>query len=317
MLVPQTVFAARLELSPGSGNFAPGDIVTVDIRLDTSGASVTAADILNLNYDPSLLEVQDSDSGVSGVQIKGGTLLSTTNVFNSVDSAKGIIRFSQTVPIGSGQSYRGQGVLASVTFKVLGSGTTALQLDYTPGATNDCNVISGTSDILNSIGNAQYTLAQPLQDTDKDGVEDSKDNCPTVSNSKQADFDRDGQGDACDANDDNDAAPDSSDCAPKNASAWRNRAYPDADRDGVRNSTSLVAVSCFGQSAPAGSTLNRNGPDNCPNVANSNQADTDKDGMISLDEVHDLPYGTFSKLFPNWHYETEESDEVEQDRDEL
>lgn len=45
--------------------------------------------------------------------------------------------------------------------------------------------------------------------------------------------------------------------------------------------------------------------------------DADKDGTISLDEVHELPYVTLSTLFPNWQYETEESDDVEQDRDEL
>ncbi|EDV26373.1 Lysine-specific demethylase 8 [Trichoplax sp. H2] len=45
--------------------------------------------------------------------------------------------------------------------------------------------------------------------------------------------------------------------------------------------------------------------------------DKDKNGKISINEVHELPYGQFSKLFPNWHYQTEESNEMEPDRDEL
>ena len=41
--------------------------------------------------------------------------------------------------------------------------------------------------------------------TDGDGVLDSEDNCPTDPNSDQIDTDNDGQGDACDLDDDNDS----------------------------------------------------------------------------------------------------------------
>ena len=57
-------------------------------------------------------------------------------------------------------------------------------------------------------------------DTDSDGVYDGFDNCQRVPNPDQADTDGDGTGDACDLDTDNDCAPDVSDCAPLDSSAF-------------------------------------------------------------------------------------------------
>ncbi len=54
----------------------------------------------------------------------------------------------------------------------------------------------------------------PDDDCDKDGVAQDIDNCPTTANSPQTDTNGDGEGDACDADDDGDFIPDPSDCAP-------------------------------------------------------------------------------------------------------
>lgn len=50
-------------------------------------------------------------------------------------------------------------------------------------------------------------------DFDGDGIDDAEDNCPTASNADQANFDGDAQGDACDADDDNDSIPDATESA--------------------------------------------------------------------------------------------------------
>ncbi len=44
------------------------------------------------------------------------------------------------------------------------------------------------------------------EDADADGIPDGQDNCPMVPNPDQADFDMDGEGDACDPDDDGDGA---------------------------------------------------------------------------------------------------------------
>jgi len=121
----------------------------------------------------------------------------------------------------------------------------------------------------------------PITDSDGDGVPDSTDNCPTVANADQKDSDGNGVGDACDnaGDSDMDGVADANDCAPTDNTKWSNQAYPDNDNDGVRDSETLTTTtSCFG-GAPPGYTLNVNGPDNCPNVANADQKDSDGNGV--------------------------------------
>lgn len=66
--------------------------------------------------------------------------------------------------------------------------------------------ISGTNptdvDLSNNV--ATTSLFLPVLDDDHDGVENSKDNCPNLTNQNQLDTDHDGWGDACDDDMDND-----------------------------------------------------------------------------------------------------------------
>ncbi|MCB1775607.1 MAG: thrombospondin type 3 repeat-containing protein [Gammaproteobacteria bacterium] len=110
-------------------------------------------------------------------------------------------------------------------------------------------------------------------DSDGDGVIDARDNCIAETNADQRDTDADGQGDACDNDDDNDAILDPDDLCPQVASG-RNLplgglVQDDQDNDGRGDECDL--------DIDGDNVFNTT--DNCPTVSNFVQVDSDGDGL--------------------------------------
>ena len=192
-------------------------------------------------------------------------------------------------------------------------------------------------------------------DNDDDGVPDAEDNCPSIANPDQANFDQDAEGDACDADDDNDGTLDTDEVAcgsnPLNAASTcevcdgadndldgsvdegftntdgdsqADCVDADDDNDGTLDtdeaacgSNPLNAAStcevCDGidndlnEGIDEGFPNNDNdgladcvdpdddndgvpdGSDNCPFVANADQADADQDGIGNVCDVQTGP----------------------------
>jgi hypothetical protein len=155
------------------------------------------------------------------------------------------------------------------TFSVNGSTPQALTSTTTTAYTFDVNLPAGSRTISVSAGgtgtghNAVLDVASfPASDggggstdTDGDGVIDSADNCVNIKNAGQNDQDGDGLGNPCDDDRDGDGVLNVDDPAPTDPNIPGTTPDPtDTDNDTVPDSS-----------------------DNCPDVANADQADSDGD----------------------------------------
>lgn len=155
LLVPTFTFASTLSVSPSTQNVSVGSTFTVNVNLDTQNTSIDGVDLRYLNYNPSLLQVEDANVSTSGIQIAPGNLMAMTLV-NKVDQSLGRITFSQVT--GGNTKYRGSGTLATITFRALAAGTANLTFNYTANNTTDTNVAANGSDSLTAVVNGSYTI---------------------------------------------------------------------------------------------------------------------------------------------------------------
>ncbi|MFN3239733.1 MAG: thrombospondin type 3 repeat-containing protein [Pseudomonadales bacterium] len=146
-------------------------------------------------------------------------------------------------------------------FKVLPSSVTGLQYTVSPNVKLPLLRNLGSTESLRNFEDQTSTEVLRVSvpeldvDTDADGFRDGLDNCTAVSNPDQNDLDQDGLGDVCDTDADGDSflAISAGGNDPDDGDAF---IVPDTDGDNLGDNQ-----------------------DNCPNIANPDQADFDQDGI--------------------------------------
>ncbi len=250
-----------------------------DIDIYIKRVSSLIATSLDFQYDPAKIQVvskqilfQSAQAGSSVSDASSGVV--SPGVYNV-----GAAETAQT----SGDT--GEGVLFRLTLQAIGSGTSPAKLskiDIDNDGTADRGITLRDSNALNIADTAD---ADPFFDTppgavvnsvivigagscvsgdaDGDGVPDLTDNCPSVANPGQADWNFDGLGDAC-QDFDGDGILDAND----NCKGIANANQADMDGDGLGDVCDPDRD---------GDTV-ANTTDNCPDIANANQTDMDGDG---------------------------------------
>ncbi len=110
-------------------------------------------------------------------------------------------------------------------------------------------------------------------DYDDDGIDNSSDNCPNISNPDQLDTDNDGVGDSCDDTDDRDDDNDGVINISDNCPDVSNTNQTDTDNDGIGDACDNIDDRDEDNDGVI------NSYDNCPSISNTNQTDTDEDGL--------------------------------------
>ena len=131
LIIKDRAIAAEphLFLSPSSGSYSGN--FNLEIKIDTGGQAVGGADIL-LEFPKNLLSAQ---------QITKGTVFS--EVFSSIKNDEGKLIISAYFPYTeSEKSYTGtNGLIATVSFKPLGTGNATVNFVCNPNSTNESNIV--------------------------------------------------------------------------------------------------------------------------------------------------------------------------------
>jgi hypothetical protein len=131
---------AGVWLDPATLDLAPGDVGTLDIRVENV-ARLAGAEV-HLAFDPVLLEVVDAEPSAEGTQIAHGDFLSPDFVAqNDADQRVGTVDYAIAC-LPADKEVSGSGVLARVTVRALAEGETLVPVNGVLLADSDGQPIS-------------------------------------------------------------------------------------------------------------------------------------------------------------------------------
>jgi len=124
----------HLFLSPASGSYSSG--FTVEIKVDTGGKATGGVDV-HLEYPKNLLKIDNV--------VKGGTGKDPafSELYSQIKNDEGKLRINAYFPFTeAGKSFNGNnGLIATVSFTPLGTGTAAVNFVCNAGSTTESNIV--------------------------------------------------------------------------------------------------------------------------------------------------------------------------------
>lgn len=148
-------YAAYFTLEPQTRTADPGGMFSVDVKINTDGENATSADAL-FNFNSSIISVSSITPGDFFPQNFKTTTSTQVYVGGAVQNAT--------------ETRTGSGLLATINFDAVGSGTTTLAFDCTAGKTSDSNITKddrNATDILNceQLVDGTYTVSGDVTNT--------------------------------------------------------------------------------------------------------------------------------------------------------
>jgi len=140
--------------SPAAQTVGLNDTFSLDLYLNNSDSTTLDSVLSWVSFDPSVLEVQDSNLSKPGIQIQSdplGIYGFDFHVANSADNSTGKIDFQESFSMGA--TTTATGIFARISFKALAlSPSTIIGLDFNPtwGMTPTTSVLRSGADILGS-----------------------------------------------------------------------------------------------------------------------------------------------------------------------
>ncbi|MEC7273042.1 MAG: thrombospondin type 3 repeat-containing protein, partial [Candidatus Thermoplasmatota archaeon] len=250
------------------------------VWVNTDDTTTTTTNIMN---DPSQLEPLAEYSEITDVE--WGVLATGLNRPSGIALADGQLFVSEN----------GNGKI--VAYDLASNGKSAVQLDkIQTSASSIMGLEVGPNGHLYYVDNGQDKVVRidPYTDEDGDGVGDEVDNCPSIANPLQANFDNDSMGDVCDADDDNDSIVDVDDQCIRGQLDWTSTSQNDHDSDGcldtledmdddndaVEDSTDICPTGDLGWSSSATTDYDSDG---CQDALED--VDDDNDRVCDASEV--------------------------------
>ncbi len=135
---------AIIKIHPKVSTLKVGDTFTLEVLVENVPALV-GIDI-ELQFDPTVLQAQDTDLNIEGIQVQPGEFLFPDfQMTNTVDNVAGLVQYTVIQDLASSEPVSGSGVIVLITFLAITDGRSELTFIQTDLASRNAQPIDTTS----------------------------------------------------------------------------------------------------------------------------------------------------------------------------